>query len=361
MRVPRNRRKAYVAFSALLVFLASCGGTPTESSATTEAEPSATTEAEPSATTEAAEPSTTTEAAELIPVSMRLDHQPYPLHVGFYGAKEMGWYEEVGLDVSIGVGQGSSSTAQLVGAGEDDFGLVAGNIVVTAVGEGLPIKMVGGILADSGTCLMVLADNVPTPQDLVGKTIGSDPGGASTPLIEPYLTAIGIDPTTVTMQGVDNEAETTSLLEGQLDAVTSLSTLEPIELRIQQGINTDCFLFSEAGLTLIGHGIITNDTMIAEQPEVVRSFVEASVRGYQYLVDNPDDAADLFVDLIGHEVGYEQELSRATLEATVPNFTDPLGVLTEEQWLTTIDILETHLGLEDLPGPTDVYVADFYP
>ena len=79
-------------------------------------------------------------------------------HAPYFIAADRGWYAEEGLEVEFFEGQGSSSTVQLVAAGEDDFGFAASEAVISAVSQGAPVKMVANIFDDSGLCTMVKAD-----------------------------------------------------------------------------------------------------------------------------------------------------------------------------------------------------------
>src|SRR3954451_13283534 len=85
-------------------------------------------------------------AADVEPVSLRLDWSVISYHMPFYLGIKRGFYRDVGLDLSVQEGKGSSGTVQLVGNGADTFGFADGAVVAKAIGTGIPIKMVMGIL-----------------------------------------------------------------------------------------------------------------------------------------------------------------------------------------------------------------------
>ena len=135
--------------TAMTVSLTGCGG---NADTKTQAASGQTVSKENNAAV--AESAESTEDAEkeeaLIPVSFRLNYTAAGLHAPFYYALEKGYYEEVGLDVTIGEGTGSGTTAKLVGTGGDDLGLVDSASVASAVANDIPIKIVCPIYAVNG-------------------------------------------------------------------------------------------------------------------------------------------------------------------------------------------------------------------
>src|SRR6266481_7844351 len=105
-------------------------------------------------------------------VTVRLDWIYQGPNAGFMVAQEKGFYEQAGLNVEIGPGKGSGSTAQLVASKATQFGFADGYVVGNAVSKGMNIKAVAGLYRRNPTAVVVLADSdIQTPKDLEGKTI----------------------------------------------------------------------------------------------------------------------------------------------------------------------------------------------
>ena len=83
-------------------------------------------------------------------VTMRLDWLYQGPNAGFLIAQDKGFYEQAGLNVEIGPGKGSGSTAQLVASKATQFGFADGFVVGTSVSKGMNIKMVAGIFRRNG-------------------------------------------------------------------------------------------------------------------------------------------------------------------------------------------------------------------
>src|SRR5258708_3173957 len=105
-------------------------------------------------------------------VTVRLDWIYQGPNAGFIVAQEKGFYEQAGLNVEIGPGKGSGSTAQLVASKATQFGFADGYVVGNAVSKGMNIRAVAGLYRRNPTAVVVLADSdIKTPKDLEGKTI----------------------------------------------------------------------------------------------------------------------------------------------------------------------------------------------
>src|SRR5690606_29966795 len=111
-------------------------------------------------------------AQALEKVDVRLDFSPLGFHTAMYLAKEKGWFEREGLDVTIHDGSGSLNTIQLVAAGQADIGQVQLGLLVGAREKQLPLKSFAGYLRGSDLAVMVPRDSqINTLADLKGKKI----------------------------------------------------------------------------------------------------------------------------------------------------------------------------------------------
>src|SRR3954463_7877476 len=96
--------------------------------------------------------------SKLRPVTMRLDWLFQGPNVGFIVAREKGFYQAAGLDVEIGPGKGSGSTAQLIATKAAQFGFADGYVVGNSVAKGLNIRMVAAVYRRNPAAVVVLAD-----------------------------------------------------------------------------------------------------------------------------------------------------------------------------------------------------------
>jgi hypothetical protein len=105
-------------------------------------------------------------------VSLRLNWLLSGVHSIFYLGVEKGFYKDAGIDLTIGEGQGSARTVQVVATGGDTFGLVDGGSVIAGASHGAPVKSVLSIMNTSPYGISFLADSgVKTIKDVEGKTL----------------------------------------------------------------------------------------------------------------------------------------------------------------------------------------------
>ncbi len=338
---------------------------PTDAPATT-GEPGATTDA-PAPTNATPEP-TPTQPVELEKVTIRGDFFLTVYHAPYFIAADKGWYAEEGLEVEFFEGQGSSSTVQLVAAGEDDFGFAASEAVISAVSQGAPVKMVANIFDDSGLCTMVKADSAITvPKDIEGKVFGAPPFGSSGTLFPAWAAAAGIDLETVEFNTVDFRAVLTGFVEDQFDAVGVIAWGEPITAKNEFGIDTRCMLWKDVGAGTIGHGLIANGDLIANRPDLVEKFVRATLRGFEFLYANPQEGMDIMRSIAPPEStaalpSDETNIPKANVQGENLNIRDGrLGLMDATRFAETIAVLVNFASLENPPAPDDVFTNDFVP
>jgi len=106
--------------------------------------------------------------------------------------------------------------------------------------------------------------------------------------------------------------------------------------------------------------------MIQDDPELVQRFTNAYLKAFEYVQDNPEEAAQLLADSSAELAG-NTELFTKQLQADIDHtFTSTateasgLGAMDEEMWASTIDILTSQKVIEgEAPAPSDVYDSTF--
>ncbi|MGH2610543.1 MAG: ABC transporter substrate-binding protein, partial [Tepidiformaceae bacterium] len=120
---------------------------------------------------------------DLESVTLMLNWTPNTHHNGIYVAKEKGWYEDAGLDVTI-IEPGQNVVEQAVASGNADFGISIQEAVIPARAEGLPVVSIGTIIQHNDSSLFALAsENIGRPRDLAGKKYGGFGGALENALI----------------------------------------------------------------------------------------------------------------------------------------------------------------------------------
>jgi NitT/TauT family transport system substrate-binding protein len=303
--------------------------------------------------------------AALKPVMVMLDWVYQGPNDGFIVAREKGFYRSAGLDVTVSAGNGSGSTAQLVASKATQIGFSDGYAVGKAISKGMPIKTVGSIFRRNPAAVIVLADSgIKSPKDLEGKTVAMTAGGANFQQWPAFIKGAGIDGSKITVVNIDPAGAGPALVSGKADALSAFAQgyVPAIELRDKKQVRI--FWYTDYGVTVVSNGIIVHDDLLARDPDLIRTFVAPTVRGFLYGRQHPDEAAAIvkkYSPTIDTAITKrEAELSWKTWVS--PNTKDkPLGWGAEADWASTIRVLRQYGGVTTALSTSQIYTNDFVP
>jgi putative riboflavin transport system substrate-binding protein len=253
--------------------------------------------------------------AELREVTLLLGYRPDVQFAPFYVAQQEGFYADVGLDVEIEHRQ-APDVQRLVGAGDAEFGVADATDVMIARTQGIPIRYVSTLYRSFPVALIGPADVVPDdPAGLAGLSIGT-PGrfGSSWHALLALLEAGGLTEADVEIREYPQFNQVDGLANGDVDLITGFRNNDA--LRLEERIGDVGLLGVDEVAPLPGPGVIAGDALLAEDPELVRVFVEATALAQAAVIEDPDlgfAAAEAAVPTIAEE----PEVARAVLEATV--------------------------------------------
>lgn len=278
-----------------------------------------------------------------------------PQFAPFYVAQERGYFNDAGFAVEFDYSFETDGVA-LVGANELPFAIVSGEQVLLARAQGVPVVYVMEWFQKFPIAVVSKAEaGIVTPQDLNGRAVGL-PGffGASYVGYLGLLAANNLQPGDVNANDIGfNQIE--SLLAGQSEAVVGYANNEPVQLA-GRGEAIDVIQVSDY-IDMVANGIITNETIIAENPEMVERFVGAALRGLADTLADPDAAFAISKNYVeGLEDG-----RKPVLEASLPLWqADTLGLSDLASWETTQQVLlDAGLLDESLADLTAVFSNEF--
>jgi len=303
---------------------------------------------------------------DLKKVSVRMDFLIRGYHSGFFVALEKGWYKDAGLDVSISEGTGSLATAQSVAAGNDTFGRVDAASMITANAQGAHLKMVANMRGRNGAAVIVRkSSGITTPAELAGHKLAITPPGTFFANLWPlYAKAAGIDTSKVTLVPMSNFIFLQQFEAGNVDAIIGLVDGEVTQLQLAK-IPVNVFPFADKGLDTISHGIVVSQSTLDSDPDLVKKFVQISLRGWHYMLDNPNQAIGILqkyypnidpVQFVARIKGLKNVIT------TKNNAGHPLGWMSAKDWGQTTFLLSKYGGVTTIPGGLhNLYTNEFIP
>jgi ABC-type nitrate/sulfonate/bicarbonate transport system substrate-binding protein len=283
---------------ALMLAMAACGGSggaESDSDAATGEE----TAPEAAAADEGAA-SADTANNELKKITFVLDWTPNTNHTGLYVAKSLGYYEDAGLDVEI-IQPSDNTAEQLVAVGQADFGISNQENVTYALtqDEPLPIKTIATVIQHNTSGFISLSEEgIESPKDWKGKTYGGWGSPAEEKILEFILQKNGLtlDDINIVTLGQD---DLITALNGEVDFAWIFSAWDGIRFK-NDGIDFNYIPIIDTDAVLDNYTptIIANSQFIDEDPDAVKAFTEATAKGYQYAIDDPEAAAGILLEAV---------------------------------------------------------------
>jgi NitT/TauT family transport system substrate-binding protein len=298
-------------------------------------------------------------------VTLRLDWVFQGPNAGFMLAQEKGFYAKAGLNVDIGPGKGSGSTAQLVASKATQFGFSDGFVVGLSVSKGMSIRTVAGIYRRNPTGVVVLADSdLKTPKDLEGKSIAITPGSAQFQQWPAFVKGCRLDGDKIRVVSIDPAGTPPALITGQVQAIAGFVQGQAPSVEIRGNKKTRAFYYADCGVTAESNGIIVHNDLIKDDPELIRAFVAASIKGFLYARQHPDE---LVAAVKKFSPTVDEAITRREAELSWENWVTPntankeLGWMAAKDWEQTVEVLKQYGGVSTPLEASQLYTNDFAP
>jgi NitT/TauT family transport system substrate-binding protein len=282
-------------------------------------------------------------------VSVQLDYVVRGNHAMFFVAKEKGYFEKQGIDVTaIQKGTGSPNAMRLVGNGNAEFGF--GDLPTLAVARSQDVPVVALVAVNQHSPLGMLAlaskHKLSKPQDLKGLNLGVQPSGSTYIFLKAFLAANGMTMDDIKQSTVTPPYENYLLL-GRVDAVPGYVDAEVPELEAKAGGPGSLSIMqgSDFGYVVYGSGLFTSEKMIAEKSDLVQRFVNAYMLAFADVIKSPEEAADITIKA-NPEYAAKKDVLVKQIEADLKytffsndTKTNGIGWMNQDTWQKTVKIL----------------------
>lgn len=209
----------------------------------------------------------------------------------FVLAAEGGHFARAGVNVQVDRGYGSADAITKVASGAYDMAFADIGALIQFNGRQAGAKVVSVFQVYDAAPMLILSlkkSNITKPSDLAGKRLASPPGASSRVMFPLFALANGLDPASVNWIDVTPQLRETLLVQGQTDATTALVTdLAGLErLRITEN-DLNIMRFSDFGVGLYGHCILTTPEFAAKNPDAVKKVVKGIVEALKTAIADP--------------------------------------------------------------------------
>jgi NitT/TauT family transport system substrate-binding protein len=280
----------------------------------------------------------TNDTGELTRIRLPMGYIPNIQFAPFYVAVEKGYFREAGIELEFDYNF-ETKGVELVGAGELPFAVVSGEQVLLARAQGLPVTYVAAWYQQYPVSVVAKSElGVLVPQDLKGKKIGL-PGlfGANYVGLRALLFEAGMSESDVTLDAIGfNQVELVAT--DQQNIIVGYAANEPIQLRAQ-GIAVTEMRVADY-VQLASNGILASEKVIAEDPELVRAFVGAFLKGLADTIADPDEAFSLSASSIPNFADLDSEVQKQILEISIEQWrAERLGYSDPQAWENMQNVL----------------------
>ena len=243
---------------------------------------------------------------------------------GYYVALENGYYDDENLNVTIKPGGPDVAPVQVLMGGGADVMIDWMPSALAAREQGAPVVNIAQPFKSSGMMLTCRKDSgITGPADFPGKTLGVWFFGNEYPFLS-WMSSLGIgteggDGVTVLKQGFNVDP----ILQGQAECVSTMTYNEYWQI-IDAGLTADdlvTFKYEDQGVATLEDGLYVIEERL-DDPEFVDQmtrFVRASMKGWKWAEENPEDAAIIVLDY--DETGAQQEAHQIRMMGEIAKLT----------------------------------------
>ncbi len=342
----------FVPLIMLALLLAACG------------QPAAT----PTAVPTQAPPTAPAASTTLRPVTLAMSYIPNVQFAPYYVAAAKGYFAEEGLEVIFDYNFENDvvQRAATWPEGEVAFATASGTSTLLARQQGIPVKTIMTLYQQFPVVFFAKSNTgLQTPADLRGKTVGI-PGNFGESLYGllamRYANQLSEDAFSVQEIGF---TQAQAVLEDKVPVAIGYAMNEPVILR-QQGEEVDVLRVADV-YNLAANGIIASERLLSEEPELVRGFVRAALRGLTDTLANPDEAYTISMGFIPEANLGAPTLQRQVLQESLPFWSsavteaEGLGFTDQQVWVRTEQFMR---DAQLLAGPVTVdeaFTNEFLP
>lgn len=296
----------------------------------------------------------------LTPVKLSLKWTHQFQFAGYYMAKELGYYQEVGLDVKFLEADPAKDPIRRVLDGEAEFGVGTSELILNYV-KGDPVIVLGVIMQHSPLGIVAIDPEIKKIEDLRGKKVMIEENSAE---LFAFLEAHGLKRNDYILHR--HQLSINDLIEKKIDAMSIYKTTELSDL-LKANTPYQAFYPIDFGIDFYGDNLFTTTSMLIQQFQIVEAFRQASFQGWQYAMNNPEITIRHILEKYVTNRTYEQLHFEAQVmrELMQPERIYP-GKMTMTQWdkiansYISSGFIETLPNLEGFIYKPEIKFAELY-
>lgn len=297
----------------------------------------------------------------LTPMTLALDWTPNTNHTGIYVALHNGWYKKQGIDLKLLPYSDGASSDSLVAAGKADVGVSFTEAVVADAASDSPVVSIAAIVQHDTSIIMVRKDSgITRPKQLEGKIYGGYGAPYEQPVMSQVIKHDGGGDGDFKNVTVSTDA-LTALQSKQVDFIWVFQGWEGFEAP-RQGLSVKTFSPTDFGIPDYSTpDLITSPATLQKKHDLLKRFMTATSRGYEYARNNPQSAANILIESAPKGTFSDTTLvkeSQAYLSTHYQDAHREWGMQTPDLWTKYPEFMLSHKAVLKTDG-SPVKTLDF--
>lgn len=295
-------------------------------------------------------------------VTVRLNWLNQAQFTGMYVAKAKGFYKNAGMDVDLKEFQDGLDQDKEVADRKVDFAVTTAPEVINSIDKGDKIKAIAAINQTSPSAIAAIASaKINTPADLKGKVLGAIGGNQESSVLYGTLMAgAGLNLSQATIKSIDFDV-VKDFQTNAADTEDIYRTDQTYQLD-KAGIKYTLLLPENFGFAIYGDVLVTSDSLIAQNPDLVAKFTAATMQGWSYAIDHEDEA--LAITAKTENAGYkdpvyEKHILDGEIPLIKPTGDHPIGSMQFVPWNRAYQAIQSAGLLKTSFDPGQVYTSQF--
>ncbi len=297
------------------------------------------------------------------PVTLRMNWVPTIDFVFYVIGLKKGFYREKGIELSIKWAKGSELSTKAVANRVDEFASASADTTLMAYIKGMPIKVLAIMHQMSPVSVISLKEtNLSKPKDLEGKSLASDISSMKHTQFKAFCKLNQVDMDKIKIVPIKG-SDLTHILNRSVNSMLAFGYIGDALLR-KKGYEINEIKLSDYGIDVYGLSLITNENLIKENPGLVKRFVAATIKSWNYAISHPEEAVDALVEAYPELQKEDQLLQIAGVISSMQNnYTKEhgLGYQAKEEWKKMQDLLYSQGLIDKKVDLTKVYTNEFLP
>ncbi len=300
-------------------------------------------------------------------ITFTLDFIALGRHAPWYVPIAKGYYKHEGLDVTVIPSKGTADAIKNVDAGVAQIGFIDVPSLVAGGGAAAAVKMVAVNYQKPPYCVFSLnpGANVTSPKDMVGLEFGSSTASFMPRIAMAFMKMHGLDSSTLRVVNIDGASRVPMLAARKVQSIDQFVMSEPGIRRAVKDGEAKCMLFGDHGLDIYSNGIGVREDFLQQNPEVVRGFIRAALRGWKDALSNPEEAAKLqvqYVKALDPALIVDELKILRRLAITPETEKQGLGTMNREKMQRSVDFMNNNVDIQGRKLTIDdIYRPGFLP